>query len=116
MLKRLRQAGFGNDFDTERIRDLKWQWRCACEGSSLAAFIYTPSGVTKAVPQITAVELGPPVVFTVRVRPGQSPADFAAAAPAIARAMNVAALEVREIGPRWLLRIVLRVEPLAAVS
>lgn len=99
----------------EQLSDLKWRWRCACEGTPLANFVYTPSGVTKAVPQITNIELGPPVVLTVRVRLGLSPADFVTAAPSIALALGVAALDVVEMNPRWLLRIILRSEPLATV-
>jgi hypothetical protein len=99
----------------EQVSDLKWRWRCACEGTALANFVYTPSGVTKAVPQITTIELGPPVVLTVRVRLGLSPADFVTAAPSIAVALGVAALDVIEMNPRWLLRIVLLSEPLATV-
>jgi hypothetical protein len=100
----------------EQVADLKWRWRCACEGTPLANFVYTPSGVTKAVPQITGIELGPPVALTVRVRLGQSAADFITAAPSIALALGVAAVEVVEMNPSWLLRIVLRSEPLAAVG
>jgi hypothetical protein len=100
----------------EQLADLKWRWRCACEGTPLANFVYTPSGVTKAVPQITAIELGPPVALTVRVRLGQSPDDFVAAAPGIAHALGVAAIEVVEMNPSWLLRIVLRSEPLATLG
>lgn len=99
----------------ERISELKWQWRCACEGTPLANFVYTASGVTKAIPQITNVELGPPVALTVRVRSGLSPADFIAAAPSIALAMEVAAVEVVTLNPRWLLRVVLLNEPVATL-
>jgi len=100
----------------EQVADLKWRWRCACEGTPLANFVYTPSGVTKAVPQITTIELGPPVTLTVRVRLGLGPADFITAAPSIALALGVAALDVVEMNPRWLLRVVLRSEPLATMT
>ena len=92
--------------DAELISELRWQWRCACSNSSLAPMIYTPSGATRGVPVIAHVELGPPVSFMVRVRAGQTAADFAAAAPVIAPAMNVAALEVIPLASNWV-RIVL---------
>ena len=97
--------------DAEQITDLKWLWRSACGATSLSQFVYTPSGVTKAMPMITHVDLGPPVTLTVRIRPGQTAEDFTAAAPVLASALNVAALEVIPAGPRWLLRIVLQPEP-----
>jgi hypothetical protein len=100
--------------EAELISELRWQWRSACTGTSLAQVVYTPSGTTRAVPQIGHVDLGPPVTLTVRMRPGQTLADFIAAAPAIAPTFNVAALHVATLVPGWL-RIVLVTAPLVAV-
>jgi hypothetical protein len=72
----------------------------------LAHMIYTPSGATRAVPMIDHVDLGPPVTFTVRMRPGQTIADFVAAAPSIAPAFGVRVLEVTPLVQQWV-RIVL---------
>jgi hypothetical protein len=54
--------------------------------------------------------LGPPISFMVRARPGQTAADFAAAAPSLAPAMNAAALEVIPLASNWV-RIVLLPAP-----
>jgi hypothetical protein len=94
--------------DAELISELRWQWRSACAGTSLSQVVYTPSGTTRAVPMIGHVDLGPPVTFTVRVRPGQTLDDFVAAAPLIAPALNAAALQVTPLVlvPQWM-RVVL---------
>jgi len=92
--------------DAHYISELRWQWRNTCSGTPLAPMIYTPSGATRAVPIIDHVDLGPPVTFTVRMRPGQTIADFIAAAPAIAPAFGVKTLEVTPIVQQWV-RIVL---------
>jgi len=88
--------------DAEMINELRWQWRNACQGTPLAPIVYTPSGPTRAVPVIGHVDLGPPVVFTVRIRPGQTIADFVAAAPAIAPAFGAADLQITPLVPQWL--------------
>lgn len=100
--------------EAEQINELRWLWRSACSASSLAQVIYTPSGVTRAVPMIGQVNLGPPISFTVKIRPGQSLADFIAAAPSIAPALNVAALQITPLVPQWL-RVVLLTEPVVAL-
>lgn len=96
--------------EAERISELRWQWRNACAATPLAQYVYTPSGVSKAMPRLGRVDLGPPVTFTVRVRPGQTIADFEAAAPAIASAFDVAQLRVTPLVPQWV-RIVLLSSP-----
>ena len=58
--------------------------------------------------------LGPPVTLIIKVRPGQTLDDFVAAAPFIAPAMNVAALEVTQLVPHWV-RVVLRTAPREAM-
>lgn len=92
--------------EAELIADVRWQWRSACGGTSLKQLIYTPSGPTVAVPRIGHIDVGPPITFTVRVRPGQTIDDFIAAAPLIAPAMNAAKLHITPVAPQWL-RIVL---------
>jgi hypothetical protein len=100
--------------ESEMISELRWQWRSACQGTSLAPMIYTPSGPTRAAPLIGHVDLGPPVTLIVKIRPGQTLADFIAAAPLIAPVMNVAALEVTPLVPQWV-RVVLRTAPREAM-
>ena len=92
--------------NVERISEIRWQWRNACSNTPLAPAVYTPSGTTRAVPVMGNVELEPMVSFTVRVRPGQAVADFTAAAPFLAAAMNAEGLKVEPISPHWV-RIVL---------
>jgi hypothetical protein len=92
--------------EVERISEIRWQWRNACSNTPLAPAVYTPSGTARAVPVIGSVKLEPMVSFTVRVRPGQTVADFTAAAPSLAAAMNAARLKVEPISPHWV-RIVL---------
>jgi hypothetical protein len=95
------------------VSEVRWVWRSACQGTPLAQVVYTPSGPTRAVPQIGHVDLGPPISFTVQIRPGQTIADFLAVAPAIAPAFNVAELAITPLVPHWL-NVVL-VEPEALV-
>jgi hypothetical protein len=100
--------------DAELIRDLRWQWHSACAATSLSQMIYTPSGPTRAVPMIAHVDLGPPISLTVRMRPGQRLADFVAAAPAIAPALDATALEATPLAAPWV-RVVLLQAPLVAL-
>ena len=95
------------------ISELRWQWRSACTGTHLSQMIYTPSGATRAVPAIDHVDLGPPITFTVQMRPGQTLDDFIAAAPSIAPALGAATLEVTPLTPQWV-RVVLLTAPSAA--
>jgi hypothetical protein len=97
----------------ELIAEVHWQWRSVCQGTSLAQMIYTPSGPTKAIPMIGHIDVGPPVSFTVRIRPGQTIDDFVKAAPLIAPALGAAALQVTPLVPQWV-RVVLLPRPLAA--
>lgn len=100
--------------EAELIGDLHWQWRSVCLGTTLKQIVYTPSGTTMAVPRIGSIDLGPPISFTVRVRAGQTVADFEAAAPQIVSAMNVAGLRVTQLAPQWV-RITLLSAGLVAV-
>ena len=100
--------------EAELISDLRWRWRSACAGTALGRVVYTPSGAAVSVPLIGHVDLGPPVTFAVRVRPGQTPADFITAAPSIALALNVEGLEVTPLVPQWV-RVVLLTKPIVAL-
>ena len=96
------------------VSEVRWVWRSACQGTPLAQVVYTPSGTTRAAPQIGHVDLGPPISFTVQVRPGQTIEDFHAAAPAVAHAFDVPELAITPLVPHWL-NVVL-VEPTRLVS
>jgi hypothetical protein len=92
---------------TERMSDLRWRWRNACSATPLAPMIYTPSGVTRAVPTIDHIDLGPPVRLRVRLRIGLTIADFTDAAPKIAPAMGVAAIRFTQIAEHWVEAVLL---------
>jgi hypothetical protein len=87
--------------DAQRVADIKWQWRKACEVSGLGRLVYTPSGPSMSMPVIGRVELGPPTTITVRLQPGQLPDDIRAVAPRIAAAMSVARIDVRSLAAEW---------------
>jgi hypothetical protein len=96
--------------EAERMNDLRWRWRNACSATPLAPMIYTPSGVTRAVPTVDHIDLGPPVTLTVRMRVGLTVADFVDAAPKLAPAMGAAKLQVIPLAEHWV-RIVLLPAP-----
>jgi hypothetical protein len=102
------------ELEAERMSDLRWRWRNACSATPLAPMIYTPSGVTRAVPTIDHIDLGPPVTLTVRVRIGLTVADFVDAAPKIAPAMGATKIQVTPLGEHWV-RIVLLPAPAVAL-
>jgi hypothetical protein len=91
----------------ERMADLRWRWRNACSATPLAPMIYTPSGVTRAVPTIDHIDLGPPVRLRVRVRIGLTIAEFIDAAPKLAPAMGVATIRFTQIGEHWVEAVLL---------
>ena len=97
--------------EAARVAALRYEWQEACHHVGLGLTIYTPSGVTVSVPRIARVDFGPPVSFTVELRPGQRAADIRDAAPRLALALGVPGLEVtkrtagwvnvRVVGPRF---------------
>jgi S-DNA-T family DNA segregation ATPase FtsK/SpoIIIE len=87
--------------NAELINQLRWKWRNACMSTSLTSSIYTSSGSARAVPVIDRVDLGPPVSFSVKLRPGQTLDAFIAAAPSIASGMDAATMEVTQLVPQW---------------
>jgi len=91
----------------EQVAALQWQWRKACEESPLKRLIYTPSGVTISIPTIESINLGPPIILKIKMRPGQTIDSLVAAAPSIAASMNVPALHVSTLIPPWALVTVL---------
>jgi hypothetical protein len=87
--------------ESQWLAALRYQWQQACQHVGLGLMIYTPSGVTVSVPRIVRADFGPPVSFTVRLRPGQGAADLTAAVPRLARALGVAGLRVTEREAGW---------------
>ena len=90
----------------QRLAALRYQWQRACQHVGLGLTIYTPSGYTVAVPRIARADFGPPVSFTVQLRPGQQAADITAAAPRLAPALGVAELQVTNREPGWVTIVV----------
>jgi hypothetical protein len=102
--------------DAELISEIRWMWRSACAGTPLAPMVYTPSGPSRAVPLVDHVELGPPITLTVRVRPGQTIADFVNAAPSIAPSMGMAELRISPFVQQWVHVVLIPPSPAVAVA
>ena len=56
--------------EAERLAALRQEWQEACRHVGLGLMVYTPSGVTVSVPRVARADFGPPVSFTVQLRPG----------------------------------------------
>jgi hypothetical protein len=67
------------------------------------------------IPQVVAMNPGPPETVDIRMLVGQTPDEFAKQAPAIAYNLGVAEVRVIPIGPH-LIRLELRPEPAPAWS
>jgi hypothetical protein len=80
--------------EARQVAELRAEWEQACLHVGLGIMIYTPSGVAASVPRIARVDFGPPVSFTVELRPGQRVADVRDVAGRLALALGVAGLEV----------------------
>ena len=87
--------------EAERLAALRHEWQEACRHVGLGLTVYTPSGVTVSVPRVARADFGPPVSFTVALRPGQRAADIRAAAPRLALALGVGGLRVTRRSPGW---------------
>jgi hypothetical protein len=87
--------------EAERLAVLRYDWKQACHHVGLGLVIYTPSGVTVSVPRIARADFGPPVSFTVELRPGQRTADIRDASPRLALALGAAGLRVTDRGAGW---------------
>jgi hypothetical protein len=88
--------------EAQRINEIKWLWRQACEVSGLGRLVFVPSGPAMSIPMIGQVTLGEPTTFTVRPQPGQLLADFQAAAPRVAAAMGAGRVVVRPLVAEWI--------------
>src|SRR4051794_15278600 len=87
--------------ESQRLAAPRCQWQQARQHGGLGLTIHTPSGYTVSVPRIARADFGPPVSFTVQLRPGQRAADIMAAAPRLASALGAAGLEVTDRGGGW---------------
>ena len=87
--------------ESQWLAALRYQWQQACQHVGLGLSIYTPSGYTVSVPRVAGADFGPPVSFTVQLRPGQRAEDITAAAPRLASALGAAGLKVTDRSPGW---------------
>ena len=87
--------------EAQRLAALRCQWQQACQHVGLGLTIHTPSGYTVAVPRVARADFGPPVSFTVQLRPGQRAADITAVAPRLASAIGAAGLKVTDRDAGW---------------
>ncbi|OJY53541.1 hypothetical protein [Pseudonocardia sp. 73-21] len=100
--------------DVALVDALVWSFREACIGAGVAQAVDAPiAGTGFRAPEITHVELGPPVRLTVRMPPGMVPAALRRAGPLVAPHLGGVALRVTDRGHGWALVDVLTVDPLA---
>lgn len=95
---------------------LAWAFRQACAGAGVSLAVDAPvAGTSVRTPEVTNIELGPPVRLTVRMLPGQVPEHLARVGRLIAPHLGGVALRVVDRGFGWALVTVLTVDPLAGV-
>ncbi len=92
--------------DAERLAALRYRWQDACQHAGLGMMVYTPSGVVASVPRIARADFGPPVSFTVQLRPGQSAADLWSAERRLSRALHVDRLDIIDRPAPWAIVVV----------
>lgn len=100
--------------DVELCAALRWTFREACVGAGVALAVDSPvAGTSVRTPEVTNVVLGPPARLTVRMLPGQVPAQLARVGRQIAPHLGGISLRVADRGHGWALVDVLTVDPLA---
>jgi hypothetical protein len=98
--------------------ELRDRWRWVAEGTAIArSSPCVAGGVVVSVPDVVTVNLGPPVVLTVRLLAGQLVDDLAAAGRRLAEGMGVAAVRVERSRYFGFATVtLLPVDPLAAAA
>lgn len=100
---------------TELRAEIATAFREACVGAGVSLAVDAPiAGTSHRTPEVTHVDLGPPVRLTVRMLPGQLPEQLARAGRRIAPHLGGLALRVTDRGHGWALVDLLVVDPLAA--
>lgn len=83
-----------------RDEQLAWRVEHIIAGLGLTHTAFTvAAGRTVHVPEVVAVNAGPPVGVDIRMLPGQTPGDFAAHASAIAYNLDVDQIRIVPLGP-----------------
>ncbi|MEJ2864551.1 hypothetical protein [Actinomycetospora flava] len=86
-------------FAEHEVRTL---WQTAAIRGGLGEKIFSPTGTFMAVPDVTAVHLGPPLRFTVRLRPTQIWEDATEAGRHMANGLGVANVRFTLLAPGWI--------------
>lgn len=85
-----------------REHEVRQLWRAAAIRGRLAEKVHSPSGATLVVPDVTAIHLGPPLRFTVHLRPAQIWEDTQEAGRHLANALGVPTVQFTELAPGWI--------------
>lgn len=93
---------------------LRWTFREACIGAGVSVAVDGAiAGTSVRTPEVTHVDLGPPVRMTVRMLPGQLPEHLRRVSRLIAPHLGGVALRVVDRGHGWGTVTVLTADPLA---
>jgi len=85
-----------------REHEVRQLWRAAAIRGGLGEKVHSPSGAVLAVPEVTAIHLGPPLRFTIRLRPAQIWEDAARAGRHLANALGVENVQYTQLAPGWI--------------
>ncbi|GAA4922246.1 hypothetical protein EV188_103579 [Actinomycetospora succinea] len=85
-----------------REHEVRTLWRAAAVRGGLGEKILSPTGTVWAVPDVTAVHLGPPLRFTIRLRPAQIWEDATSAGRHMANALGVENVRFTQLAPGWI--------------
>jgi hypothetical protein len=97
----------------EYARYLGWQWTDTVDGAHLVHHTTSAARIPHtSVPQLVAVEAGPPLTLVVRMLPGQVVDDYRAQAHRIAEGMGVPMVRVTPFRHGWLRVALLVRDPL----
>lgn len=101
--------------DEQLVDSLVWAFRQACIGAGVCLAVDAPiAGTSYRTPEVTNIELGPPLRMTVRMLEGMVPAQLGKVGHLVAPHLGGVALRVVDRGFGWALVTVLREDPLAA--
>lgn len=97
----------------EYARYLGWQWTDTVDGAHLVHHTVTAARIPHtSVPQLVAVEAGPPLTLVVRMLPGQVVDDYRAQAHRLAEGMGVPMVRVTPFRHGWVRVALLVRDPL----
>jgi hypothetical protein len=86
-------------FQEHEVRTL---WRAAAVRGGLGEKILSPTGTVWAVPDVTAIHLGSPLRFTIRLRPAQIWEDATEAGRHMANALGVPNVRFTQLARGWI--------------